>query len=134
MTARLLPEEYSKPSDLKKAKHLPAPFKLRRYYMPGEVGTHNTANDCWVSLFGDVLDITQLVQTHYTAEAEPLVKAAGTDITHWFDPKTREPKSFVNPKTQLREYFAPNGLYLQLPPAGPSSTFEPSTDVPYAIP
>ena len=27
----------------------------------------------------------------------PLIEAAGTDISHWFDPKTKDPKTFVDP-------------------------------------
>ena len=131
MTAKLLPEKFSELSDIKKAKHLPAPYKLRRYYMPSEVAVHNTANDCWVSLFGEVCDLTLLIQKNYCAEVEPMIKAAGADITHWFDSKTREPKSYINPSTNLKEYFAPNGPYLHLPPSGPSSTFQANFDTPY---
>ena len=29
-------------------------------------------------------------------EVEPIIQAAGTDITSWFDDKTRAPRTFVN--------------------------------------
>lgn len=131
MEAKLLPEEYSELSGLKKAKHLPAPYKFRRYYMPSEVALHNTANDCWVSMFDYVHDLTLLIQTNYGIYTEPLVQAAGTDISHWFDPKTKEPKSFVNPETNIKEYFAPNGPYLQIPLSGPNSSFNNDFETPY---
>ena len=50
---------------------------------------HNTHNDCWVSLFNKVYDLTKLIHdNHSKAECDPIVLAAGTDITHWFDSKT----------------------------------------------
>jgi cytochrome b involved in lipid metabolism len=71
--------------------HLPRPYKLRRYYLPSEVAVHNTKDYCWVSFFGQVFDLTRLLQDNYTSElCDPIVLSAGTDITHWFDPNTRE--------------------------------------------
>lgn len=71
--------------------HLPRPYKLRRYYLNAEVAVHNTKDDCWVSFFGQVFDLTRLLQDNFTSElCDPIVLAAGTDITHWFDPATRE--------------------------------------------
>jgi hypothetical protein len=32
-------------------KNLPAPYKLRRYYLPSEVALHNSPDSCWVSMF-----------------------------------------------------------------------------------
>ena len=42
-------------------KNLPAPYKLRRYYLPSEVACHNTADTCWVSMLQRVFDLTKLV-------------------------------------------------------------------------
>ena len=131
--AQLLPENYTKPSDIKKAKHLPPPYKLRRYYTPKEVAVHCTANDCWVSFFDQVYDLTKLIQKHYGAEVEPIVKAAGTDITHWFDAKTREPKTFIDPKDNVMHYYTPNGRYLHIPPAGPDSAWDKTFKTAYNI-
>lgn len=94
MAARIPTPMLSKPSGYKNAKHLPKPFKLRRYYTPREVSAHNTGDDCWVSFFDEVYDISKLIQDNFNAECEPLIKAAGTDITHWFDPLTKEVYSF----------------------------------------
>ena len=71
-------------------KNMPAPFKRRRYYTPDEVRVHNTANDCWISFFYEVFDLTELVQKNYSHLVDPIINAAGTDITHWFDPMTRD--------------------------------------------
>ena len=73
------------------ALHLPRPYKLRRYYLPSEVAVHNTKDDCWVSFFGQVFDLTRLLQDNFGTElCDPLVLAAGTDITFWFDPVSRD--------------------------------------------
>jgi len=69
-------------------RNLPAPAKKRRYYTMTEVKVHNTANDCWISIFHEVYDLTKLIQEHYGYLVDPLIKAAGTDITSWFDPIT----------------------------------------------
>lgn len=42
-------------------KSLPVCYKLRRYYLPLEVSEHNTADDCWVSMFNKVYDLTKLI-------------------------------------------------------------------------
>ena len=81
-------------------KNMPAEYKLRRFYLPNEVAVHNTADNCWVSLFNQVLDLTQLIAENYQSTlCDPLVLAAGTDITHWFHDETREPKTCVDPVT-----------------------------------
>ncbi len=71
-------------------KNLPAAYKRRRYYTTTEIKTHNTANDCWISIFYEVYDLTDLIQKNYGPLVDPLIKAAGTDISSWFDPVTRD--------------------------------------------
>lgn len=97
MSARVPTPNYSKPSG-HGYKHLPSPYKLRRYYTPEEVGLHCTGNDCWVSFFNAVYDLTKLLADNREQFGElctPIEKVAGTDITHWFDPITQE-VSFVS--------------------------------------
>ena len=61
---------------------------------------HNTATDCWIVLFGEVYDLTKLIQANIEkAESRPLIEAAGTDVTYWFDSVTREPRIKVNVHT-----------------------------------
>lgn len=76
---------------------------------PREVRQHCSPSDCWVSIHGKVLDVTQLVKVHLSVRfleqfgslwttrgsgclqehegplAEPILRAAGTDISHWYD-------------------------------------------------
>jgi hypothetical protein len=44
------------------AKQLPKPYHKRRFYNLSEVQVHNAANDLWVTFFGEVYDLTKLVQ------------------------------------------------------------------------
>ena len=36
----------------------------RRYYMPSEVAQHNTPEDCWLSWFGEVYDLSPVLEQH----------------------------------------------------------------------
>ena len=97
-------------------KNLPPIYGLKRYYLPDEIAHHNSADDCWVSLFNQVYDLTKLIAEHYNSPlCDPLILAAGTDITHWFDPETREPIKYANPDTGRFETFCPTGRYLHVP-------------------
>lgn len=61
---------------------------------------HNSPEDLWVSLLGRVYDLTPLVQRHRADPGiKPLLAYAGKDISHWFDPKTRD----VSPAHHIRQ-------------------------------
>lgn len=80
-------------------KLIPKTYKQRRYYILSELQSHNSPNDIWVSFFNDVYDLTNLIQKNrHLSEVQPLIKVAGTDITNWFDDKTKEPRTFINEK------------------------------------
>ncbi len=78
-------------------KNIPAPYKKRRYYTPDEVKLHNTSNDCWVSIFYEVYDLTELIQKNYSNLVDPIIKCGGSDITHWFDVNTHDVNIKLNP-------------------------------------
>lgn len=60
--------------------------------------------------------MTKLIAANFESTlCDPLVLAAGTDITHWFDPNTREPKTFIHPETNLETTYTPSGRYLHIP-------------------
>ena len=95
MAARVPQPQFSQPSKYEesKAKNLPKPFKLRNYYTPIEVARHNTHSDCWVSFFYNVYDLSKLLADNRDSQGGlclPIGNAAGSDITHWFDPLTQE--------------------------------------------
>ena len=95
------------------AKNYPQPHKLRNYYTPKDVCEHNTHDDCWVSLFNKVYDVTKLLhENNGKCECDPIVLAAGTDITHWFDEQTRAVSptvlTILSPKLSLTPPLEPN--------------------------
>ncbi|XP_005997956.1 cytochrome b5 domain-containing protein 1 [Latimeria chalumnae] len=92
----------------------------RKYYSAKEVGMHNILSDIWVSYLGKVYDLTPLVQ-HYKGDVllKPIVEAAGKDISHWFDPKTKDIRTHVDPLTGCEKYFTPNGRFIHIPPPCP---------------
>lgn len=69
-------------------------FFQRRYFTPAEVAQHNLPEDLWVSYLGYVYDLTPLAQ-EYKGDLllKPILEVAGQDISHWFDPKTRDVSS-----------------------------------------
>jgi hypothetical protein len=80
-----------------RTKDLPPQYRIRRFYLPTEIGNHSTNDDCWVSLFNQVYDLSKLIAENFDSPlCDPIVIAAGADITHWFDPVTREPKTFID--------------------------------------
>jgi len=86
---------------------------------------HNTSDDCWVSLFNQVYDLTKLIaENHDSPLCDPILLAAGTDITHWFNPVNREPKTFIDPATNLETFYCPTGRYLHIPSRGAISNSE----------
>ena len=131
MAARIPTPRQSKPSGHPEPKHLPKPFKLRRFYTPAEVSLHNSASDCWLSFFHEVYDLSALIQSSPSDLCDPIVRAAGTDISHWFDPVTREPKTWVDPKSNFRWFYCPTGRYLHIPPLEPDSDWDNSFEVPW---
>jgi cytochrome b involved in lipid metabolism len=56
-----------------------------RLHTASEVARHCTEADCWVSVFGRVYDLTPLLAEGHGTLADPIIDAAGTDVSHWFD-------------------------------------------------
>lgn len=54
-----------------------------------DVKVHNHEEDCWISFLGKVFDLTSLLAQHKDDPLSiPILRNAGEDISHWFDPKT----------------------------------------------
>jgi hypothetical protein len=100
---------------------VPKQYQLKRYYTPADVAKHNSSHDCWVSYFGHVYDLTPLLAEYKGKLATPIIEAAGSDISHWFDANTLQPKTHVDPITGLEEIYCPWGRYIHVPPQGPES-------------
>ena len=85
-------------------KELLAPTRKHRYYTPDEVRLHNSANDCYISIFYDVYDLTKFIRENNSSIMDLLIKFAGTDIFYWFDLKTKDPKTCIFQGTSLQSY------------------------------
>lgn len=65
-----------------------------------ELWEHNHRDDAWISLFGQIYDITELIER---AKGTPIfdqyLQYAGEDLSHLFDEETKEPRWFIDPHT-----------------------------------
>nr|XP_019836721.1 PREDICTED: cytochrome b5 domain-containing protein 1 isoform X2 [Bos indicus] len=103
----------------------------RRYFTPAEVAQHNQPEDLWVSYLGNVYNLTPLAQEYKVRATlwasvgdlllKPIVEVAGQDISHWFDPKTRDIRKHIDPLTGSLRYRTPRGRFLHVPPQLPRS-------------
>ncbi|XP_022109270.1 cytochrome b5 domain-containing protein 1-like [Acanthaster planci] len=91
-----------------------------KYYTPNEVSVHNTLKDLWVSFLGKVYDLTPLCDD-YAGDVllKPVIASAGKDISHWFDKKTKEIRTHVDPVTGCVFPYTPHGRFVHIPPPCP---------------
>jgi cytochrome b involved in lipid metabolism len=85
------------------------------YYTPAQVASHAVAADCWLSLLGKVIDVTDVVRSEHPELVQSIVAAAGCDVSHWFT-KDGELKTVYDLKSGLRRYQTPVQCPLQLLP------------------
>ncbi|XP_061594781.1 cytochrome b5 domain-containing protein 1 [Cololabis saira] len=103
-----------------------------RYFTPAEVAAHVYLGDLWVSFLGKVVDLSALTgRPEGDALLLPILDAAGTDISHWFDPTTRDVRRYVDPLTSCEGYYTPQGRFLNVPPPGPRSDWDTPLDPPW---
>uniref|UniRef100_A0A0G4IAG7 Cytochrome b5 domain-containing protein 1 n=1 Tax=Chromera velia CCMP2878 TaxID=1169474 RepID=A0A0G4IAG7_9ALVE len=95
-----------------------------RYFTADEVSLHNKGSDCWVSYFGKVYDLTPLIQHHEGPLAQPIIDAAGSDISHWFSEDTGAPKRCIDPVSNLDAVWCPFGRYIHVPPIYPDASWK----------
>jgi cytochrome b involved in lipid metabolism len=105
--------------------------QAQRYYTPAEVAKHDRADDLRVSLFGKVLDLSELVRANRGLLVQPLIAAAGTDITHWFDDSTHDPCTYIDPETEIEVPFTPMGRFLHCVPAEPDAAWASDVETPW---
>ena len=101
-----------------------------KYYTPEEVRFHNCADDCWVSIFNKVYDISELIKENRGPLANPLIEAAGTSISHWFSDKTGDVKTYVDPVRGINMPFTPMGRFIHVPPPDPKDN-TPAVELPW---
>lgn len=107
------------------------------------MAAHSFPDDCWVSFHGNVYDLTKLVADNEGPLVQPLVKVAGTDISHWFEAASlRAPdgekakkdvniKMHIDPVTNLRRPYVPMGRFLHVAPAEPVGDWDTSSSTPW---
>lgn len=104
----------------------------RNYIAPFEVVVHNTADDCWVSFLGKVLDVTPLVQEYADQDCiKPILARAGKDISDWFDSKTGDIQHYIHPITGARVPYCPNGRIPHVELQIPSTAWKPLDKIPW---
>ncbi|CAB3987130.1 Hypothetical predicted protein [Paramuricea clavata] len=96
-----------------------------KYYTPNEVGIHNTLKDIWVSFLGKVYDLTPLCKK-YAGDVllKPIIESAGKDISHWFDRKTKEIRTRIDPDTNCVFPYTPRGRFIHIPPKCPRTDWD----------
>ena len=73
---------------------------------------------------GNVYDLTALIKDNMGPLAKPLIEQAGTDLSYLFDAKTGDPKTWVEPITNLTQYYLPCGRFIHVPPSDPAADWE----------
>eukprot|EP00935_MAST-01C_sp_MAST-1C-sp1_P002059 g2059.t1 len=94
---------------------------LEARFTRAEVASHCHAKDCWVSIFSKVYDLSGLLErSEQSNEQEilrqPIIDAAGTDISHWFNEASRSVKTKAHPSSGLQ---IPESRFLHVAPAEP---------------
>mmetsp|Transcript_34598 Transcript_34598/g.40461 ORF Transcript_34598/g.40461 Transcript_34598/m.40461 type:complete len:223 (-) Transcript_34598:191-859(-) len=110
---------------------------MPRFFTRNEVREHCTENDAYVSANGQVLDLTPLIQKYKAAPTAyltlPLLRVAGSDISHWFDADSepRDLKTCVDSVTGLVTYAQPFGRMVHVPTQAPDSTIDTTYELPW---
>lgn len=104
----------------------------QRFYTPAEVASHDRFDDIWVSYFHKVYDLTELVQNNAGPLTQPIVDAAGTDISHWFnDDPPHDVRTHIDPTTELEMPFTPMGRFLHCATDGAASDYSTNIKMPW---
>lgn len=100
-------------------------------YCSSDVSRHDSAESCWVSIAtrGLVFDVTRLLSRG--DESGPLLALAGQDVSHWFDESGLSVRSAVDPSTNARTAFTPDGRFPHIAPLAPSTEWAPDWEEPW---
>ena len=80
---------------------------------------------------GKVYNLTSLIESNPGVLVQPIIRFGGTDISHWFDINTKQPKTFVDPNTFITIPYTPYGRYLHIPPRLPTTDWDNSFGIPW---
>jgi hypothetical protein len=99
--------------------HSSSSSSMVKYYTQEEIAFHSHADDCWVSIFDDVFDITELLRQHRGPLSVPLLTAAGTSLSQWFNVRTKDLKTYIDPLRNIELPYTPDGRFIHVPPSDP---------------
>ncbi|KAM3823931.1 cytochrome b5 domain-containing protein 1 isoform 1-T1 [Vipera latastei] len=103
-----------------------------RFFTPREVAVHNRPWDLWVSYLGRVYDLSPLAEENRgDLLMKPLLEVAGRDISHWFNPRTKDIQTHIDPLTGCLKYYTPQGRFVHIPPPLPRSDWANDFGVPW---
>lgn len=92
------------------------PSERQRVILPEELRCHCSPQDCWVSVFGVVYDLTPLIALNKNELSLPLIESAGTDISSWFCRETMQPQAVARVRSDAAEvYVHPKKPFLHVP-------------------
>ncbi|KAF8866477.1 L-lactate ferricytochrome c oxidoreductase [Acephala macrosclerotiorum] len=81
---------------------------MAKTFDAAEVAKHNTPDDCWVCLYGDVWDVTEFLPSH-PGGSKIILQLAGRDATEEYDP--------IHPPGTLEENLKPEAKLGKIDPA-----------------
>ena len=63
--------------------------------------------------------------------ADPILDAAGTDVSHWFDASTNDVRHCIDEDSELKVPYTPNGRFIHVAPRDPTTTWERDFETPW---
>lgn len=122
------PEDALPPAGSVNASVVPPKKKDEKYFTPNEVSLHNSIDDLWMSWLGNVYDLTLLAEEFKNDPLlTPILRNAGGDISHWFNPVTGDIQTHINPLTECATPYTPDGRFIHVPPTVARSDWTPAT-------
>ena len=103
---------------------------MPKYYTSEEVRFHNCADDCWVSIFDKVFNLTELIKENRGPLANPLIEAAGESISQWFSEKDGNVRTHMDPVRNIVMPYTPAGRFIHVPPPNPADETQ-SVELPW---
>lgn len=77
-----------------------------------------------MSIFNTVYDLSSFLSENRGQLAQPIIQHAGEDLSHWFNPETKDVKTHIDPKRNITLPYLPYGPFLHAPSPDPSSNLE----------
>jgi hypothetical protein len=62
---------------------------------------------------------------------KPIIDAAGQDISHWFDAKSKDIRKHVDPINGCLVYYTQHGRFAHIPPTGPAADWQNDFGLPW---